>query len=221
MSLHSEPTADDLQDLNLRDDAARRCLSAAVDGEGHEIDAACRAWRDDPEARATWHRYHLIGDVLRSQELAVEPAQDAAFMARLRDRLAAEPVVLAPQPLPAIKPAAASSRSASRWLVPAAAAAGFVAVAGVLVVSRLSTPDGSAAGAILATAPASSSAVATVGVSVPAASPRVQGDAGLLRDARLDEYLRAHQAARGVMPMAVPGGGLRRVDAEMQPGAAR
>ena len=46
----------------------------------------------------SWHAYQLIGDVLRSEDLAAEPAADEAFLVALRARLADEPVVLAPQP---------------------------------------------------------------------------------------------------------------------------
>ncbi len=211
-------------------DAWRERLSAAADGEADALDAACSAWRDDAVARATWHRYHLIGDVMRSSELAAEPAHDAAFLARLRDRLATEPVVLAPQPAvhadhahqagrPGRTAVGASVRAASRWWMPATAAAGVMAVAGVLVVSRLSAPEAGSGGAgpVLATAPAPSPSLARVNVASPASAPFVQADSNLLRDARVDEYLRAHQAARGGIPMAAPGGGLRRVDAQVQP----
>jgi hypothetical protein len=70
--------------------------------------AGLQAWRDDARARETWHAYHLIGDVLRSEELAHAPARDEAFLAGLRQRLAAEPAILAPAPVrPAAKPARA------------------------------------------------------------------------------------------------------------------
>jgi hypothetical protein len=39
------------------------------------------------------------------------------------------------------------------------------------------------------------------------------GEGAVIRNPRLDEYLRAHQSARGGVPVAVPGGGLRRVEA--------
>ena len=43
--------------------------------------AACALWRDDPEARRYWHTVHLIGDAMRSDELAQQPARDADFLA--------------------------------------------------------------------------------------------------------------------------------------------
>src|ERR1700744_2803595 len=106
-------------------DSSRRILSALADGDATDSEAAraFQAWRDDPDARASWHAYQLIGDVLRSDDLAAEPAAaaaghatrsagslrrgaalpaepaaDAASLAALRARLADEPVVLAPQP---------------------------------------------------------------------------------------------------------------------------
>ena len=76
-------------------------LSALIDGEldAGLATAACAAWRESGSTRSTWHAYHLIGDVLRSEDLASTPQRDAAFLARLKVRLADEPVVLAPQPL--------------------------------------------------------------------------------------------------------------------------
>jgi sigma-E factor negative regulatory protein RseA len=179
-------------------------LSAATDGDPAALQAACQAWRSSSEARSTWHTYHLIGDVMRSSELAQRPARDAAFLQALRERLASEPVVLAPPPAPTAAPATAA-KPMQRWWVPAAAAAGFVAVAGVVVVMQRAAP-GSAAAPQLAAAPAPS-APAAVAVAAPAAPV-------LIRDERLDEFLRAHQATRGGMGAALPGGAIRRVELE-------
>src|SRR5574341_547341 len=73
-------------------------LSALADGQ---LDAGAAAaitsrWRDDQGARSAWHAYHLIGDVLRSDDLA-NARRDEAFLRRLRTRLIDEPVVLAPE----------------------------------------------------------------------------------------------------------------------------
>lgn len=176
-------------------------LSALADGQADALPRACQAWRDDAKARQTWHAYHLIGDVLRSEDLAHKPAHDAAFLASLRDKLAAEPVVLAPAP---VKP----RRQA--WLVPTAVAAGFVVVAGVLVVSRMNLPSDATAGALAA---ASSPGLTLVGNGAAAVPATRLGEGAVIRNPRLDEYLRAHQSARGGVPVAVPGGELRRVDA--------
>lgn len=182
-----------MKNRSLAPDDARAALSSLMDGEmaAGDGDAAFAAWRHDGQARASWHAYHLIGDVLRSDDLAADPARDERFLQSLRARLAAEPVPLAPEPLPravakaaeaeASPPAAAGSRRG--WLVaPAAVAAGFVVVAGVLVASRLLSAE-PAAEPVLAVAPARAT---------PAGDSQ---DAGtLVRDARLDRYLAAHRS---------------------------
>ena len=70
------------------DDSTRERLSALADGE---LDAAaatalCASWGSDAQLRADWHAWHLIGDVLRSQDLASDPAGDGAFCAALHSR---------------------------------------------------------------------------------------------------------------------------------------
>jgi sigma-E factor negative regulatory protein RseA len=167
------------------------CLSALADGEQQALQAACSLWRDDEDARRAWHSYHLIGDVMRSEDLAVRPQRDADFLAGVRARLAAEPVVLAP-------PAAGAQERRRRqpWLLPAAAAAGVAVVAGVLVVTRMGSPDAAPGGPVMATAPgAASQQLQTVSVD----------SQGVLRDPRLEELVRQHHASRGVLAVPVPG----------------
>ena len=64
-------------------------LSALADGEAtaSEVTEACANWRDDDGARQVWASYQLIGDVLRSEELA-STAQHDHFLSKLRQRLA-------------------------------------------------------------------------------------------------------------------------------------
>lgn len=197
---------------DLPADDPRRCLSALVDGDAGAVQRGCGLWRDDEQARRTWHAYHLIGDVLRSEELARPPLRDAAFLAGLREKLAAEPVVLAPAE-PAHR-----GRARQAWLLPAAAAAGFVVVAGVLVVARLGQPDAAAPAAVMAGA--SAAGLTVVKADAPPPQP-LQREAGFIRDPRLDEYLRAHQSAAGGVAVAAPGGTLRRVDVVVPAGAPR
>jgi sigma-E factor negative regulatory protein RseA len=180
----------------------RRWLSALMDGEAQALPLACQQWREDASARQTWHAYQLIGDVLRSEDLARPAARDAAFLAGLRERLAAEPVALAPQ---ASAPAAARRRVA--W-VPATMVAGFVAVAGVLVVLRAGAPGTVPGRAELAAASAPTTALRG-------------GSGAVLRNPELDEYLRAHQAARGSVALVAPGGTLRQVDVLVSAGSGQ
>lgn len=179
-------------------------LSALVDGEldAPAVGRLCSQWRDNPETRAHWHAYHLIGDVLRSDNLASKAGHDAAFLAAIQQRLAQEPVVLAPAPqLPVVR-----RRS---WAAPFAVAAGFAAVAGVLVVTQM--PEGMLRGmqpdASLAAAPSPAPGVVAVAdgfaSGVAGDPPTVVLNGQLIRDARLDEYLSAHKKFGG---SSVPGG---------------
>lgn len=183
-------------------------LSALADGElpSEGVRRACAAWRSDGDTRQTWHAYQLIGDVLRSDDLASSPARDEVFLQRLRERLADEPVVLAPQVVPAASAPMATGRRLRRWHAGAAVAAGFVAVAGVLVVTRGPAPQtgpGELAAAPAAVVPVAVSADAGV---EPAAFVT---DGKVIRDARLDRYLAAHQNFAGASALGVPSAFLR------------
>ena len=198
-------------------------LSALVDGELHEgaVSGACGSWRGDGSARATWHAYQLIGDVLRSEDLASDPARDASFLSALRGRLSREPVILAPQAaaLPAPTLPIAADRAARRgrwsWAAPSAVAAGFVAVAGVLVVTRTPTlPSSTPAVAGLAAAPAQSGGAMQVAGSGVAPSPASDpvpyfATGKVIRDAGLDRYLAAHKHFAGSAALGVPSAFLR------------
>lgn len=79
-----------------RGEKTREQISALADGE---LDAA-QAKRligdmSDTELHATWNRYHLIGDLIRSEDAAAP--MSARFSARFAERLAAEPPLLAPK----------------------------------------------------------------------------------------------------------------------------
>lgn len=191
----------------------RLWLSALADGEPAALPHATALWRDDAAARESWHLYHLIGDVMRSDDLAARPARDAQFLADLRQRLAREPVPLAPAPV-----AAPSVTRRLGWRAPAAVAAGFVAVAATLVLLRPQGfgPDGAeqvAEGAV----PTAGPGLRVVPNTHPSARGALVAEGRMIRDARLDAYLQAHQAARGNSPAALPGGGLRSVDLLVTP----
>jgi len=192
-------------------------LSALMDGEleASALGRACGQWRESPEARAQWHAYHLIGDVLRSEDLSADAAHDAAFLASFRQRLAQEPVVLAPTPLVAV-PVQAAAAPRRSWAAPAAVAAGFVAVAGVLLVSQMSgglSLRGSPADANLAAASAVQPAL-VVSATEPGDPPAVVLNGQLIRDARLDEYLSAHKKFGGSSVPGGPSGFLRNAAAD-------
>ncbi len=185
----------------------RWLMSALADGEaaGAEVGRGCGAWAaGDAVTRERWHAYHLIGDVLRSEDLAGRPARDRAFLQRLSARLDAEPAVLAPAPL---RPAIAPRRRG--WLLPTALAAGLMAVAAGLVVAIDPGSDGAGAPA-LAAAPAQVSPAAVVAAA--SAAPEVLPSGGrVVRDAQLDRYLRAHRDYATALPGSLPGGSGRSI----------
>lgn len=201
-------------------EAAQR-LSALADGEvpepAHGVQQLCDEWARSPALRERWHTYHLIGDVMRSEELASAPDADAAFMLALRARLANEPVVLAPT----LSVGVAGSPRSVKWRM-GAVAAGFVLVAGALVVSRLGPSGADLAQNAAVLASKAKPALTLAGNEGGAGGGAVSGSASqtVIRDARLDDYLRAHQGARGGAA-ALPGGGLRNVDMFVSGGAQR
>jgi sigma-E factor negative regulatory protein RseA len=66
-------------------------LSCLIDGEESGVGGQIvHAWREDAAVRERWHAWHLVSEVLRSDKSAVDLIDDAAFLARLRGRLATE-----------------------------------------------------------------------------------------------------------------------------------
>ena len=207
-------------------------LSALVDGELEEasVASACAVWREEEEVRESWHSYQLIGDVLRSEDLASDATHDAAFLNAIRIRLTAEPVVLAPHPLAASRLAASdpvahssNDRHGRRWAwtTSAAVAAGFMAVAGVLLVVR--APDtGQEISARAGVVPGVQSAGGLPGgaslTSDPSAlapDPQVLiANGKFIRDLRLDRYLAAHKQFAGSSALGVPSTFLRSATAD-------
>ena len=195
------------------DDSTRERLSALADGELDPAasTASCAAWGQDPQLRADWHAWHLIGDVLRSDDLAADPRHDRTFSARLAARLKAEPVVLAPASLAgAVGSRFERPSRRGRWTAAGAVAAGFVLVVGTFAVVRPgdSPPAQIArddvAGAIMA--PAVAPAPATEVSAQPVA---IVADNKIIRDAQLERYLEAHKQFAGTSALGVPSAFLR------------
>lgn len=170
--------------------------SALADGEleGPEIAALMQQLRQDERPREAWSTYHLIGDVLRSSDLA-RPTDDALVL-RVRAALAREPVVLAPVPTRATPPASVAAR-ALRWRAPAAAVAGVALVAGTWGVLNLRDPsrEGGAG-------------VGLAALNAQASAPQVSSLA-MQRDAQLDRYLQAHQEFAGATALGASSGLVR------------
>lgn len=77
--------------LDAQSHSWERTISEWMDGDGeiHPDDL------DSPYGRQVWDTYHLIGDVLRSDELAIKPSD--LFYARVSKAIDAEPSIVAPQ----------------------------------------------------------------------------------------------------------------------------
>lgn len=156
-------------------------LSSSMDDELglDDADQMLAIWRQDAGAREAWHAYHLIGDVLRSEDLAAAPAHDEVFLQALRGRLTREPVPIKPSQLVADRSA---GRSAGRWLMPGAMAACLVAGAGCWAIYRAIDPGRQA--------------------DRPQLVQRAPAAGDLVRNAGLDRYLEAHRTlANGVVAM--------------------
>ncbi|HEY3598646.1 MAG TPA: sigma-E factor negative regulatory protein [Paraburkholderia sp.] len=202
----SVPTQSNSQ-ANAQTGSRGERLSAFVDGELHgEGQPNTFIAGLDHEDRAAWSCYHLIGDALRSDDLAVNPAASHAFLRGFAARFDSEPHVLAP-----------ASMSAARRLlalrnrvVPAFAVAAAAATLTWIVVPQLQGVNTAGAPGMtqVASVGASGDPLRRVAVaSMPAATlqPAVQ-DANIIRDASLDQYLEAHQqfAQQPVMAGSMP-----------------
>lgn len=198
-------------------------LSALADGEleGEELATALTLAASD-ESQASWQAYHLVGDVLRSAELA-QPA-DAAFLARLRVELhkeappVSQPILLEASPVTMPVAAAqvpAANAAVFRWKM----LAGFASMAAVAAIgwSSFASLQGGGAlssGAQLAMAPgAQSMPGASLAQSTSAnaviAVADANGQSVMLRDPRLDELLVAHKQFGSTSALQMPAGFLR------------
>ena len=216
------------------DDRAKEDLSALADGETDTAKSAdaCLAWASDARLQADWHAWHLIGDVLRSEDLAADPSADRRLCAAIRVRLQSEAVVLAPMAAEARSRQLAGGeidderrvvrrRSGRGWATGGAVAAGVVLVAGTFALLRtddVAGPAGlastGAAAVPVASAdpsPVTSPVTAARTARGEAAAPPVAlvTDGKLIRDARLDRYLEAHKQFAGTSALGVPSAFLR------------
>ena len=212
-------------------------VSALADGHlgddefAQVIDKVCR----NDDLRATWHAYHVVGDVLRSGVHAT-CSDTSRFLSRLQQRLAAEPAapVMAAQAavVPRHPRAEAANEPVFRWKLVAGAASlaaaaaigwNWVGSTGPQPAAQLAQQQPQrqqqpqpqpqpqqqqqqqGAGSVLAASGPSQQAA-------PVLTPmRVMVGNGnpqvMLRDPRLDQLLEAHQQAGGASQM--PSGFLR------------
>ena len=197
----------------------KELLSALVDGElhGEELEQAL-ACAESAEGCASWEIYHLVGDVLRSPDLAHHSQHD--LLSGLREKLAQEPPLqLASSQLeqvttgmaqtqervvPLRDPAANSS--VFRWKVAASfASVAAVAALGWNLLGSVNAPQG----AQMAAAPAS--------ISTPVLVATGEGD--VLRDPKLDALLANHQQYASRPSLQTPAEFLRNASFAARSGA--
>jgi sigma-E factor negative regulatory protein RseA len=190
----------------------REQISALTDGEltDPQADLALAALRQ-PEARADWEIYHQIGDVLRSDDMAV--TMSSGFAARMAARLELEPAIVAPAHAPFSSEHAAIGRAARisasvdmvssrarRWAVPGVIAAAVASAAFIATPQLMVAMKGEPAPSVNESMVASTGMVQQTRISntatetgqLAAASSTVSGEV-VLRDPRIDDYLLAHQ----------------------------
>lgn len=179
-------------------------LSALADGElqGPELAQALALCQQD-SACSRWRDYHLIGDVLRSPELA-RASNGEQLLQQVRSAIAkdaaapatgSQPVVLAP----------AANDSVFRWKL----VAGFASLAAVAAIgwnSLSALRDDAPQGAQLAAAQPAMAAPAAGSAQTELAQA---GSQVMIRDPRLDELLAAHKQFGGASALQMPAGFLR------------
>lgn len=184
----------------------RELVSALADGQlrEEEFAQAMETLAGNADARAAWHAYHLLGDVLRSGELAASRGHDAAFVSRLQLRLQREGIVSRPAPDANLAadpvhsggaaginhlPAASANDAGFRWKPVAA----FASLAALTVLGWHAAEDWRTRSASPQLAEVTTSAVRPV----------------MIRDSRLDRLLAAHQQFGGTSALQMPAGFLR------------
>lgn len=184
----------------------RELISALADGQlaGEDLATALALCEADGQALANWGTYHLIGDVLRSPGL-VPQASDAAFVMRLRARLAQEPVlaavpemtVLAQGPAVTVPERRAANDDRFTWKL----VAGFASLAAVVAVAW-------SAGSGLLSPPAAPQ-LARSEAAPPQQVLVMSAQGPVVRDARLQELLAEHKQLGGISALQMPSGFLR------------
>jgi sigma-E factor negative regulatory protein RseA len=217
--------------MNADDMMGRReQVSALVDGqlEGLEFAAAMDLTDRDDDALASWHVYHVIGDVLRSDELGA-CGRDRDFVSRLSARIQAESTLPGKGPGVLIDPdliayedhltmgisqkeqkmSPPANDSIFRWKL----------VAGLASLAALAVVNWSVTGALRSGSDGARLAQSSSG-GAPLSLMASPGQAGnlalaepgtlvMVRDPRLDELLAAHRQLGGTSALQNPSGFLR------------
>ena len=126
----------------------RELISALADGQlqGEAFARGVEAAAADPQAREAWHTYHLIGDVLRSGELAACSAARRLSWRGLSSACSQEPLQPAGGAMPRPSPERAAIVAAARPpTTPASAGSWWRAFASFAAVAAIGWTRGRAA----------------------------------------------------------------------------
>lgn len=184
-------------------------ISALMDGAlaAQECPGALQQVLADPEGARIWHRYHAVGDALRSAEL-ISAGDDHAFWEKLSRKLVQEPECsqwgdggsAGPLVPKTFFDTNRSAANASVWQWKLLAGAGCLALVAV-VGSALWTQQ---------TVPGGQQLAAQAAAQAPQGLAAVEGGAGvMLRDPHLDQLMAAHQQLGGHSALQAPSGFLR------------
>jgi sigma-E factor negative regulatory protein RseA len=188
------------------DDTQFDNISAMVDGElsnaqwTSALARLCEASNQD--GKKTWEIYHQIGDVLRSDDLAV--SLSPGFSARFSALLDAEPVVLAPKfdpvhEMPEVSNVVALKQPRVARYIAMTSMAAAAAVAFFMAPQIVPLFGGQSNSGIVISKAEQSNRIQADGIQLASNSNNVevQSNPGeqveMLRDPRLDSYLMAHQ----------------------------
>lgn len=210
-------------------DTPQDALSALADGQlrGEAFALAVERVAQQPEAQATWHAYHVVGDVLRSNDLAF-CADDQGFLARFQDRLALEPV-FSPNVNTTNLIAIAAYKSSANALLDAQDRSDdmpanvprfhWKMVVGVASLLAVVAVGWNAVGGLETTASgeqlAQMSSAAPPLQTMALANASSEAPQAMLRDARLDALMAAHKQFGGTSALQMPAGFISSATFEM------
>ena len=168
----------------------RELISALADGQlhGEALARGVELATTDAAAREAWHAYHLIGDVLRSSDLA-QGSHSGVFVERIQVRLRRESIAVGP----GVSRAPAANENNFRWKLVAGVAslAAVAAIAWTAIDVSTAKPEGAQLAA------------------VPPGTVLAKSERGvMIRDPRLDELMATHRQLGGAALVA-PAGFLR------------
>ncbi|MGQ9659819.1 MAG: sigma-E factor negative regulatory protein [Thermochromatium sp.] len=171
-------------------DELRQQLSSLQDDEPTPVPTLLEALASDPELRACWERYTLIGQVIRGE--AIDPGM-RVLADQVRSALASEPTILCPTRL---------RRTHRRWI---GRQVGLALAASLVLIAILTVPT-------LLEVPLTPRAVGPVAVQLDG-RPSIRLQRWQLEHpelaSKLDRYLVTHQAtvsvtgAKGLLPYAM------------------